>query len=73
MRTIDDEAIELITFYQKNIETLYDRSHSRDLARLFAMDHCDRVLLIMDSKNAGWMDCDLVSRWKAIKMSLSKC
>lgn len=73
MRTVDDKAIELITFYQSNIEKLYDQSHSKELARLFAMDHCDRMIQIVDYALRGWLDTDLVSYWKGVKHAISKC
>jgi hypothetical protein len=72
MKNTETTALELLNFYQTNIEALYDQSHSRELAKVFAMDHCDRMIQFIDSQMQGWCDTDLISMWKTVKQNISK-
>ena len=71
MKNSEDTALELFTFYHNSLQGCCD-DLSKELAKTFALDHCDRMLAFIDEQMQGWLDTDWVNFWKSVKLNLAK-
>jgi hypothetical protein len=71
MKNSEDTALELFNFYRESLESCCDDC-SKELAKTFAQDHCDRMIAFIDTQMQGWLDTDMIVFWKSVKQNVTK-